>query len=1468
MLSFPVVSSFREWNKKENEEIEESPKELNEHLKSLKSESNEIENVNTENKERVNEEIKKTPKKVQKQQDYSTPQPSAIISEISTPSLRVNSNRMTLPKTPLFSPIQKSLDVSTYSDNDDFISFFNTILQEQQKINLMNMKLNCVNLFANYANHYTSNKLKLKCNEFEEEINSGKQKIQLLQNDIFEHKEEISDLNSKVVNLDEDLSCHKLKLNEATEKYYTSITELESTMSFHKKILNDLENRALKEDFALDGLISLVSLFFVNTSIIDFPITLISSLLSTNKRKMIAQRIIKLIVLLSMIVYWRNLAMKTGFHGQIGGIINYFFSFCEIFFLMNETIIDLTDDIEEIEITPSIKKDISPKVTTIQSTTNIIKEFKEEQRKIIIEEAIEDFIDLGSNSLQEIDLNQSDDSDLEIIDGFENRKTPLTDSSVLSDENSSNDSDENLEVKRINLVLEEFKIKGIKFNAKELQFQRDVIKLMIQKNTEPYKTQFFDYQQMIEVKICLSKKTMVIHNLLFNFESLLLRFQNSQTYFEEQFNIIKTIHPIFQNARLISPKELENIEKSKTKNIPQNILLSKDDDSKIQNEKYFDVPKSQELKKKILTKKLPVYENNNDDEEEEDNTMVQVLNPKNKDTIYSIPKQYILRMSYGSKELCLMDYPNKNCKEINCKHVHVDHEYWSTLMKNELLNNSKTLNVKKQNEKINQNESIRSLLKYETFSNYQSLNKKRKNLDSLKTIQNKKIKIEEILIIDDIDDENKEKDKLKKERNRLRSRKITQNIKIEKRIYDIKWPKEITQWSNGYNFRTFIIKTSKCEEDLKIIISILSEIILTKQIILISNLFNKFRINKNHSNHFKKPNELAKTLFEIGFEVSLDKRYVRLPDHLLQNYEQLKEAIKKLKEFLENKNKISNKAKMLNKLWNNEEINKQLKNVFNFKLSTYCECFVDDSKKSIYIGSCERRNNEQDEYGICLGYFTDGLSMIKMDRLQFRYSKSESIGFDLHLIHWENGEITLGEKIDFSLNTDCVFENIKKVLILLKQNSSEVYNLLFDYVLDNFNLKFWESLRYILKPSEDNNDNYILFDQEIEFYSKFKKYFKSNNFLISSILSLISGRSPFIIHHHFKSSFKKNIEKNNKLDSSEEEEDDNDDIDDEIKDNPFLNEHEKSINESIDDIIKRILNLYIHLSKQKKEIFFINESYLRNFYFSIEKLISNEINFEKQMERIYEKIDDSFFYKIDDLSLGESFYPIPVINEMNYAKFPNIEYLYKVKIPNKFTVEITCKCETECTSKCPCQKFKPKDGDRFSKNFCSRYCKCNACQNQFDLKYNICSKRITVFHTGDKGWGIRTIDSIEKGEFLCEYTGEVISDQEADRREGNLKHEKDASYFFGLNDKYVLDAKKLCSFARFFNHSCNPNCYATTMYTGGYWPKVLFFSKQKIEPNVELTIDYQYHQSNMVYNVKCLCKSNNCYGTLGKLRPK
>ena len=53
-----------------------------------------------------------------------------------------------------------------------------------------------------------------------------------------------------------------------------------------------------------------------------------------------------------------------------------------------------------------------------------------------------------------------------------------------------------------------------------------------------------------------------------------------------------------------------------------------------------------------------------------------------------------------------------------------------------------------------------------------------------------------------------------------------------------------------------------------------------------------------------------------------------------------------------------------------------------------------------------------------------------------------------------------------------------------------------------------------------------------------------------------------------------------------------------------------------------------------------------------------------------------------------------------------------------------------------------------------------------------------AFRVYGMGWGIRSIQNIPKGTFICEYVGEIISDSEAETRED--------SYLFDLEARVSL----------------------------------------------------------------------------------
>lgn len=98
----------------------------------------------------------------------------------------------------------------------------------------------------------------------------------------------------------------------------------------------------------------------------------------------------------------------------------------------------------------------------------------------------------------------------------------------------------------------------------------------------------------------------------------------------------------------------------------------------------------------------------------------------------------------------------------------------------------------------------------------------------------------------------------------------------------------------------------------------------------------------------------------------------------------------------------------------------------------------------------------------------------------------------------------------------------------------------------------------------------------------------------------------------------------------------------------------------------------------------------------------------------------------------------------------------------------------------------------------------NRCQNQRFIKRQY--PRQEAVKTGDRGWGLRTLVDIKKGEFVNEYVGELISEEECKRRL-ELSYENDVTnfYFLTLDKDRVIDAGPKGNLSRFMNHSCEPN---------------------------------------------------------------
>lgn len=116
--------------------------------------------------------------------------------------------------------------------------------------------------------------------------------------------------------------------------------------------------------------------------------------------------------------------------------------------------------------------------------------------------------------------------------------------------------------------------------------------------------------------------------------------------------------------------------------------------------------------------------------------------------------------------------------------------------------------------------------------------------------------------------------------------------------------------------------------------------------------------------------------------------------------------------------------------------------------------------------------------------------------------------------------------------------------------------------------------------------------------------------------------------------------------------------------------------------------------------------------------------------------------------------------------------------------------------------------------------------------------------------GCYTTTRIPKGKVVAEYTGPLLSKDEADR----LYESKPVTYLFGLGDgSTVIDGYGT---AMFINHSCDPNCESDEVNG-----RVLIRAIKNIPAGAEITYDYCLYDGGDEPQ-HCNCGAKACRGTM------
>ncbi|NWH75022.1 SETB2 methyltransferase, partial [Piaya cayana] len=163
-----------------------------------------------------------------------------------------------------------------------------------------------------------------------------------------------------------------------------------------------------------------------------------------------------------------------------------------------------------------------------------------------------------------------------------------------------------------------------------------------------------------------------------------------------------------------------------------------------------------------------------------------------------------------------------------------------------------------------------------------------------------------------------------------------------------------------------------------------------------------------------------------------------------------------------------------------------------------------------------------------------------------------------------------------------------------------------------------------------------------------------------------------------------------------------------------------------------------------------------------------------------------------DISRGAESVPISFCNDLDHARLPYFKYRrsswprgYYLNNFSSVFVD-SCDCTDGCIdrSKCACLQLTARGCSKTSLSpnsktshgysykrlegpvpsgvyECSVLCRCDKimCQNRV-VQHGI-QVRLQVFNTEKKGWGIRCLDDIDKGTFVCTYSGRLMSRAEA-----------------------------------------------------------------------------------------------------------
>ncbi|KAG7547790.1 histone H3-K9 methyltransferase plant [Arabidopsis suecica] len=251
-----------------------------------------------------------------------------------------------------------------------------------------------------------------------------------------------------------------------------------------------------------------------------------------------------------------------------------------------------------------------------------------------------------------------------------------------------------------------------------------------------------------------------------------------------------------------------------------------------------------------------------------------------------------------------------------------------------------------------------------------------------------------------------------------------------------------------------------------------------------------------------------------------------------------------------------------------------------------------------------------------------------------------------------------------------------------------------------------------------------------------------------------------------------------------------------------------------------------------------------------------------------------------DISNRKENVPVYLFNDIDSDQEPlYYEYLAKTSFPPGLFVQRSdnasgCDCVKGCGSGCLCEA---KNSGEFAYDYhgklirqkpliheCGPACRCPpTCRNRVTQKG--LRNRLEVFRSLETGWGVRSLDILHAGAFICEYAGVALTREQANiltmngdtlvypARFSSARWEAWGDLSQVLADferpsypeippvDFAMDVSKMRNVACYISHSTDPNVIVQLVlhdHNSLMFPRVMLFAAENIPPMTELSLDY------------------------------